>query len=201
MHENRSPYLILASGSPRRRQLLEQLGIPFLQKSVDTSEESDDSAPELQVERLAREKLDAWLTAYPEETGVPILTADTTVDLDGRMVGKPADREEAEEMIANLAGRSHRVITALALHTPSNGTLLEREITEVVFAPLTKREIEWYLNSGEWKGVAGGYRIQERGAFLVEEIKGCYYNVMGLPLRLLYGMLSATVPELFSYPD
>lgn len=193
--------LILASASPRRRQLLQQLGVAFVQKHIDTPEETDSAPPEEQVRRIALEKLNGWLSRYPLTAAQPILTADTTVDLDNMMVGKPKNRREAGVMLRNLAGRSHRVITALALHTPSGRTLVETAVTRVVFAPLGEREIEWYLDSGEWRGVAGAYRIQERGAFMVEAIEGCFYNVMGLPLRLLYGMLSSTVPEVFTYPD
>ncbi len=191
--------LILASGSPRRRELMGRLGIPFETVSMDIPEPLDGSPPEEQAIRLASLKLAAYTTAYPDRDTSPVLCADTCVELKGAILGKPADRKEAREMISALSGNTHRVITGIAFKPPASEPVLTAEITEVSFSRLLEEEIEWYLDTGEWKGVAGAYRIQERGALLIEGLKGCYYNVMGLPLRLVYGMLRDTVPELF--PD
>jgi septum formation protein len=191
--------LILASASPRRKELLSRLGIPFEVKALDTPEPLDQSPPSEQVVRLALAKLKAFRSAYPT-TKRPILCADTCVDIDGRILGKPSNEEEAEKMLFQLSGRWHRVITALALGLEGQSPIIKTAVTEVRFAELTKAEVDWYIKTEEWQDVAGAYRIQEQGALLIEEIRGCFYNVMGLPLRLVYGMLRDTVPDVFSNP-
>ncbi len=199
MNRREASPLILASGSPRRRELISRLGIPFETISMDIPEPLDGSQPEEQARRLAALKLAAYTAAYPDRNNSPVLCADTCVDLNGIILGKPEDRQEAGEMIRALSGNTHRVITGIAFKPPASPQILASRITEVTFSPLLEEEIEWYLDTGEWKGVAGAYRIQEQGALLIEGLKGCYYNVMGLPLRLVYGMLRDTVPDLF--PD
>jgi septum formation protein len=198
MKSSTSSPLILASGSPRRRELIARLGVPFETISMDIPEPLDGSPPEEQARRLAALKLAAYTATYPDRDKSPVLCADTCVDLDGYILGKAADRQEAREMIRALSGNTHRVITGLAFKPPGLPPMLAAEITEVTFSSLLEEEIEWYIGTGEWKGVAGAYRIQEQGALLIEGLKGCYYNVMGLPLRLVYGMLRDTVPDLFT---
>jgi septum formation protein len=200
------------------------MGIDFTVEPSPFEEYFDDSSPHEQTQNLARGKVRALLDTRPELRGSMILGADTCIDVDGRILGKPADRKEAERQLRTLSGRRHDVITALALY---EGALVEDapegkgaawqngptrgsaggepggtirtavEITHITVASLSEREISWYLDAGEWEDAAGGYRIQGRGAFFVERIEGCYFNVMGLPLRLFYGMLTSAGWELY----
>jgi len=137
-------------------------------------------------------KVDALLEARPDLHHRTILGADTSIDIDGWILGKPADREEAAELLRSLSGRRHKVISALSLYNGATGRIESAtETTAISVAPLDRREIEWYLDTGEWRDAAGGYRIQGRGSIFVTRIEGCYFNVMGLPLRLFYGMLTS----------
>jgi septum formation protein len=190
--------MILASASPRRKELLNRIGVRFEVMPLDTEEPVTGDPPEKQAQRLALHKLNAFLDTFPILRERTIMCADTCIDLDGEMVGKPADRREAQCMLERFSGRSHTVITAVLLSRGTGAPLTATAHTEVKFAPLSPRELSWYLDTREWSGVAGGYRIQEQGAVLVESIKGCYYNVMGLPIQLVYGMIRDTVPELLS---
>jgi len=124
-----------------------------------------------------------------EADGRPVLGCDTEVVCAGRVYGKPAGPEEAEEMLESLAGRTHDVVSGLALITPT-WEEVHRAVTRVSFRELTPRETAWYVASGEWEGRAGGYAIQGRGAALVERIEGDYLNVVGLPVALLVRVLA-----------
>lgn len=162
----------------------------------------DGAPPAAQTERLAEGKVKALISSRPELAEGYILGADTVIDLEGRVLGKPDSLQEADTYLSLLSGKTHRVITSLALScparsgtpTPHTGTLppiyLETEITEITFSSLSKEERRWYLSTEEWKDAAGAYRIQGAGALFVEHVRGCYFNVMGLPLHLFYGMLT-----------
>jgi septum formation protein len=173
--------LVLASASPRRHQLLAWLGIPFTIDSADVDETAhpDEDAGEM-VARLARAKAMAVAVRRPDAW---VLGADTTVEVDGVLLGKPADDGEAATMLARLAGREHRVSTGFALVAPG-GTprVVDVVRTRVVFRPLAEPAIRAYVASGEPDGKAGGYAIQGLGAGLIERIDGSFTNVMGLPL-------------------
>ena len=190
--------LVLASRSPRRRQLLERLRIPF---SVHPSEAEEvvppGTAPADMVVRLAREKAEIVARAYPHA-----LTpgADTIVVLDGEKLGKPADDDEAAAMLARLSGRTHTVYTGLALvHRETARVITAYETTEVTFASLSASEIEAYVLTGSPLDKSGGYGIQDdAGALLVEGIRGDYYNVVGLPLHRLYRTLSDHFADLLA---
>jgi septum formation protein len=115
---------------------------------------------------------------------------DTLIEMNGLTVGKPKDAEEAESILESLSGRKHRVVTGIALLSDPDRPLLQDHCsTDVYFKPMERDEIALYLATGEWRGVAGAYRIQERGAFFVDRIEGSYSNVVGLPLSHLYGIL------------
>ena len=180
--------ILLASGSPRRRALLADLGWRFewTASRVDESPLPGE-APEALCERLARLKAEA-----PEVgEGVLVLAADTIVVVDGRVLGKPADLVESRNMLARLQGRRHEVLTGVALRW--NGrTASAVERTEVCFRPLTPGEVAAYAATGEGMDKAGSYAIQGRGALLVSGIDGDYFNVVGLPLCRL-GMLLESV--------
>lgn len=184
--------IVLASGSPRRRELLARVGIPFQTVTPRASETHDPDAagvPDLVV-AIARRKVHAALGELPPGSRRWVLGVDTVVELDGRVIGKPRGREEAEGMLRLLSGRVHRVHSGLALLVEEGRPIdTAAACTEVTFRALADEEISFYLESGEWSGVAGAYRIQERGAFLVQGIRGSWSNVVGLPLEVFYGML------------
>ena len=184
--------IYLASRSPRRRELLAQIGVRYHLllfrerpgSGVEVSEEPlAGEAPDAYVERVARAKADAgWRRMLQRNLPqAPVLAADTTVALEGRIFGKPADRKEAASVLAALSGRSHQVLTAVALQ---NGDRLDSTLSrsEVRFKELSAREIEDYVATGEADDKAGSYAIQGRAARFVAELRGSYSGVMGLPL-------------------
>ena len=180
---------ILASGSPRRRQLLEQIGLrDFTVRPTDADESLPAGIhPGEAVERLsARKGMAARLQAGPEAL---ILAADTVVALDGAILGKPGGREEAVSMLTARSGRTHQVYTGVTL-IRGEEILTEHEVTAVTFRPLTAAEIDAYVQSGEPMDKAGAYGIQGLGALLAERLEGDYFNVMGLPLCRLGRMLA-----------
>jgi septum formation protein len=171
-----APTLVLASASPRRRALLEQLGIalhvdpPHVEESVRAGETA-----ERYVLRLAREKAEAVRTRHPGST---VLAADTSVVLDGALLGKPGSPDEALTMLRSLSGRTHHVLTAVAIAGAG-----ERLVTAAVtFAPASETALRWYVSTGEPMDKAGAYAVQGIGGFLVERIEGSHSAVVGLPL-------------------
>jgi septum formation protein len=178
---------VLASTSPQRRAILEQLGIPFDVVAPRYEEETPAVADAVEVVREhAREKARSVVDAAGER---PILAVDTAVVLDGLIFGKPADSGEAERMLERLAGKTHVVMSGLCLLTPG-WEVVEHEGTRVTFRELTPRDLAAYVGTGEWEGRAGGYAVQGRGASLVRSIEGDYLNVVGLPAALLVRVLA-----------
>jgi septum formation protein len=182
------PPLILASTSPQRRAILEQLGIPFQVVAPDF-EEAPGTSP---VERAAGKAR----SVEPDER--PVLGVDTEVLLDGELLGKPADATEAEQMLERLAGRTHEVVSGLCLRTVAWEELHE-ETTLVTFRPLTPRDLAHYVAAGEWEGRAGAYAIQGLGASLVERIEGDFLNVVGLPAALLVRLLATRFAGVYGF--
>ncbi len=181
--------LVLASASPRRAAILENAGFRFERRAVEIDETplAGESA-EAYVLRLAAEK--ACRAAEGIEGPAVVIGADTTVVLDGEMLGKPASAEDARRMLGRLSGRLHQVLTGVAVLPLPGGELRQAvETTAVTFAPLTGREIESYVATDEPMDKAGAYGIQERGGCFVTRIEGCYFNVVGLPLARLCRML------------
>lgn len=172
--------LILASGSPRRRQLLEAAHIPFEVIVADVDETNPPGMPGEQVpEHLARKKADAIAALYP---GRKILAADTIVLLDGDILGKPTDAADARAMLARLSGRMHRVVTGVCFMLDDQ-TRTFSVTTEVYFRPLSTAQIDFYVEQYKPMDKAGAYAIQEYiGMIGIEKINGDYYNVMGLPI-------------------
>ncbi len=172
------PRLILASASPRRQNLLATLGLHFLVRPVDLDETPHpDEPPEVYVRRLAEEKAAAKISP-----GELVLAADTSVILDGEILGKPADEAEARSMLARLAGREHTVLTGVALGELGLESRTVVESSRVRIAALEADEIAWYVGTGEPMDKAGSYAVQGLGAMFVEAITGDYTNVVGLPL-------------------
>ena len=181
--------IVLASGSPRRRQLLEQIGLTGFRVLPSDADESlpDGIAPGKAVERLSARKGAA--VAAQARPGALVIAADTVVALDGAILGKPRDRAEAEAMLTALSGRTHQVYTGVTL-LQDGRRLTEHEVTAVTFRPLSPEEIAAYVSTGEPMDKAGAYGIQGLGALLVERLEGDYFNVMGLPLCRLGEMLA-----------
>ena len=183
--------LVLASGSPRRRELLEGLGVEFAIRAADIDESPQPGeSPERYVERLARDKAKAVGTnAGDDAEREVVLAADTIVVLDGQLLGKPRDARDARDMLERLSAREHDVLTGVAVLAASGRQRLGIERTRVRFAPLSAAEIDWYVDSSEPLDKAGAYAIQGLGALFVEAVSGNYSNVVGLPLPLTYRLL------------
>jgi septum formation protein len=178
--------LILASGSPRRRELLAQIGVRFEVDVADIDEAPEASeVAQAYVERLALEKARVVAARH---TDAVVLGADTSVIIDGEILGKPLDEADAATMLARLAGRTHQVLTAVAL-VDGERALVRSVITQVHFRSLSEKEIQCYVATGESSDKAGSYGIQGFGAILVDAIEGSYSNVVGLPLTETAAML------------
>ncbi len=187
MSASPAPPLLLASTSPQRRAILEQLGVPF-DVVVPAYEELGDDPVEHAVGK-----------ARSVDGGDrPVLGVDTIVVCDGEVLGKPADASEAERTLERLSGRTHEVVSGLCLRTPG-WEEVHSEVTRVTFRDLTPRDLAWYLATGEWEDRAGAYAIQGRGAALVDAIDGDYLNVVGLPGALLVRLLASRFAGLYGW--
>ena len=179
------PKIILASASPRRAEILRTVNWPFetLPLDIDETRTQDEDAPPY-VQRLARAKAEAAARRSP---GSLIVGADTTVVIGDQILEKPVDHDDARRMLRQLSGHWHKVLTGVALIDASE-LRVAYETTEVKFAVMSQDEIGWYVSTGEPMDKAGAYAIQGLGARFIEGIRGDYFNVMGLPVRLLYEM-------------
>lgn len=184
--------IILASSSPRRQEILKMLDIPFqvILPNIDetlTSSVDTEDIPEL----LAREKVSAVIHSLPSQQEIQwVLGADTVIVKNGRIFGKPQSADEAAEFLKEFQGSTHTVITAVVLYNGKQKSTTSRVAkTKVTFAPMADDEIQWYLESGEWHGAAGGYRIQSLASIFIEKIEGSQSCVTGLPIHELYDML------------
>jgi septum formation protein len=188
--------ILLASTSPQRRAILEQLAIPF---DVVAPDYVEHDPPDTDAVELVREHARGKARSVAAQAGGrPVLGVDTAVSLGPKIYGKPATAAEAEAMLEELAGETHVVVSGLCLITPG-WELVEHDSTRVTFRELTPRELAHNLTWGEWEGRAGGYAIQGRGAGLVEEIDGDYLNVVGLPAALLVRILAERFPGAYGF--
>jgi septum formation protein len=179
--------ILLASTSPQRRAILEQLGVPF---EVVAPAYEEEHPTGVSPQKVVRAHAAGKARSVAAEAGDrPVLGVDTAVVIDGVVLGKPAGPEEAVEMLWILSGRTHAVVSGLCLVTPGWEEVAD-ETTSVSFRELTPRDIARYVDSGEWEGRAGAYAIQGLGAALVERIEGDYLNVVGLPAAVLIRLLS-----------
>jgi septum formation protein len=184
--------LILASSSPRRAQLLRQVGLSYQITITDVDEEYNGSEPIVFAKEMSYQK--ARNAALSTNYAI-LLAADTIVVLENRILGKPRDAAEAVKMLADLSGKRHEVITGYTLYDrPSNHSVTDYELTQVWFRDLDRDEIDAYVASGSPFDKAGGYGIQDDfGAVFINRIEGCYYNVVGLPLAKVYNDLKAYI--------
>jgi len=183
--------IILASESPRRQEFFRLLGLPFTCIPSNVDESFDPSLDaRVVVEELAARKVKKVLDIQKSDAFHWIFGADTLITLEGTFYGKPADRDDARTMLRSFQGRTHQVISGLALYNDREKKFDCRSVvSDVSFAPLTDGEIEWYLNLDEWEGVAGAYQIQGLASCFITGIKGSFSSVMGLPLREFYAIL------------
>lgn len=175
--------LLLASGSIRRKELLDQIGVQYQSASMDIDESvQDKETPNDYVLRLAREKAQAGILVNPD---LVVLAADTTVVVDGNILGKPESDQDARDMLRQLSGSAHQVLTGIAVAKYLEGELkIASQVvcTEVLFSIISDQQIEQYIKTGEPMGKAGAYGIQGKAALFVERLEGSYSNVVGLPL-------------------
>jgi septum formation protein len=188
--------LVLASTSPQRRAILEQLGIPF--EAVAPQYDEHDPPGLTPVQLVKAHAAGKARSVADGMGGRPVLGVDTAVVLEGIVYGKPRGAGQSEEMLEALSGRAHEVISGLCLLTPA-WEELEADTTRVTFRALTPRDIARYVTAGEWEGRAGAYAIQGLGATLVERIEGDYLNVVGLPAALLIRLLSECFPGAYGF--
>ena len=179
--------LLLASTSPQRRAILEQLRIPFDTVAPDFEETGDDPLEHAVGKARSVDGGDR-----------PVLGVDTVVRCGEIVLGKPADASKAERMLETLSGRTHEVVSGLCLRTQA-WEEAHTETTLVTFRELTPRDLAWYLGAGEWDGRAGAYAIQGRGAALVERVDGDYLNVVGLPAALLVRLLAGRFAGVYGF--
>ena len=182
--------MILASASPRRKEILENFGFSFKTIVKNIDETSDKTRAEEKILEIAEKKARAAAIDFPDEN---VIGADTVVVVDGKILGKPKDKKEAFSMLKSLSGRSHEVITAFSfININKNISYSDYEITKVYFKNLTDDEINWYINTKEPMDKAGAYGIQGKGAFFVEKIEGDFFSVMGFPLGKFVRFLNKT---------
>jgi len=180
------PKLILASGSPRRSEILNSVGWNFTKHSADIDEsELEGESPENYVVRLAREKAEAVAGHYPDDI---VLGADTTVVIDHQIIGKPLDLDDARRMLKMLSGKWHEVLTGVAI-AKKGETQSAMERTRVKFAAMNDAEIEFLTLNGNPLDKAGAYAVQAQAALFIEGIEGDYWNVVGLPIKLVYDLI------------
>ncbi len=182
--------MILASASPRRKEILENFGFLFKTIVKNIDETSDKTRAEEKILEIAEKKARAATIDFPDEN---VVGADTVVVVDGKILGKPKNKEDAFSMLKSLSGRSHEVITAFSfININKNISYSDYEITKVYFKNLTDDEINWYINTKEPMDKAGAYGIQGKGAFFVEKIEGDFFSVMGFPLGKFVRFLNKT---------
>jgi septum formation protein len=183
--------IILASGSPRRMDYFNLLGLPFTCVSPEVEETfSEKAEPKAVAEELALKKIRKIVEAGKNDGCLWVCGADTLIAMDGKIYGKPKDRNEAGNMLRLFSGNTHEVVSAVALYSGRTQKTDCRSVASIIsFAPLSGGEIEWYLNSGEWQDAAGAYKIQGLASCFITKISGSYSSIVGLPLREFYIML------------
>jgi len=183
--------IILASASPRRKQIFQQMQLPFRVIPPDSDEEniSEEDIKKRVIKLSYRKGLNVYSRIKKTEP-LWIASFDTLIEINGKILGKSFSEKNARETLQLLSGKIHNVYTGIALFSAQTGKWDTRTAkSEVKLINMEKKEIDFYISTGEWQGVAGCYRIQQQGALFIEWIKGCYSNIVGLPISLFYGML------------
>ena len=184
------PTLILASQSPNRRRLLEDCGVRVIARPQDINEICGLTEPSAVVQTLSGQKMDSYLKASLFDQSLPAIAVDTLVCLDGQLLGKPADRTTAFNMLEMLSGRTHEVLSGMSVYNPASKEVsVACDISLVTFRTLSCEDIDWYISTGDPIGAAGAYKIQSHGYRLIESISGSVSNIIGLPLEKLAEIL------------
>lgn len=184
--------IILASSSPRRQEILKMMNIPFQVMLPNIDEDNDSSLSPVELtKKLAQEKVNAVVNGLPTKQVIPwVLGADTVVCLNNHIYGKPTTQEEAYNFIKSLQGKTHTVVTSIALYCGSKKTIdVKTASAKVTFESMTDEEIQFYIETGDWHGAAGGYRIQGLASCFISKIEGTQSCIIGLPIFELYDML------------
>ncbi len=183
--------IILASSSPQRQKIVENLHIPFVVVSPNSDEYFDETLPpEKAVEQIAKKKAEAVINIPMKNKPHWIIAADTLIFFENKPIGKPEHADHARHILTRYANTAHTVISSVACYDDITKKLTAKtSISTVSFAPLTADEIEWYISLGEWEGAAGGYRIQGAAASFISNINGSYSGIVGLPIYELYAIL------------
>lgn len=177
------PSLILASSSPNRKALLEKGGIHVDTFAPEADESRIGDTPDEKVEGIAKRKIMAYISSPAYDENRLAIAADTLVLFGNELLGKPRDRNEADAILRKLSGNKQTVISAAAIKLPGRDAIIISDRADVIFRPLSDEEIEEYLDTGEWQGAAGGYRLQKTGYTLIDYIDGDWTTVVGLPLK------------------
>jgi septum formation protein len=183
--------IVLASGSSRRQDFFRLLGLPFhVMPAVIDEDLSATKDPEKLTREIAVKKVDKVIQDMRNSSPKWVCAADTVISTDSKIFGKPQNREEAAFMLNELSGRQHRAVTSIALYRGSDKKIFCKSVScSIYFASLSDNEIQWYLDTNEWQGVAGAYRLQGLASCFITKIEGCPSTVVGLPLREFYVML------------
>ncbi len=183
------PVIVLASQSPNRLAVLSSCGISVTARAQDIDEICGLSEPEEVVRILSFQKMKSYVDSCDFDPTIPAVSADTLVCIDNRLLGKPSDEKEARAMYRLLSGRAHSVLSGVTMYIPSKGIVgPECDKSDVFFKNLSGSDIDFYISTGDYRGVAGGYRIQSKGYLMMEKISGSLSNIIGLPLELMLKM-------------
>ncbi len=189
---NLCPKLVLASGSPNRRRTLEECGIEVIARPQDIWEICGLTNPPEVVKTLSMQKMDSYLKSELFDPGIIAVSADTLVSIDGELLGKPRDEEDAIRMYREMSGRWHDVYSGISVFIPGKKNYaVISERSRVKFMDMTDSDIDWYISTGDFMGAAGAYRIQRSGYRLIDRIDGSFSNVIGIPLERLAEMLES----------
>ena len=185
------PVIVLASQSPNRRKVLENAGIQVIIRPQNIWEICGETEPSKVVTALSFQKMDSYLKSQEFDSSLPAVAIDTLVYLDGKLMGKPKDDEDARSMLRSFSGKWHEVYSGMSVYVPqTKKTEVVCVVTRVLFHKLSESDIDWYVSTGDPKGAAGAYKIQENGFKLIDAIDGSFSNIIGIPLERLIDVLS-----------
>lgn len=185
------PVVVLASQSPNRRKLLENAGVRVITRPQNIWEICGFTEPDKVVTTISSQKMDSYLKSPEFDPSLPAVAVDTLVSLDGKLMGKPADDDDARAMLRSFSGKWHEVYSGMSVYVPALSDVRRVcEVTRVLFHPLDEDDVEWYISTGDCTGAAGAYKIQENGYKLIDSIDGSFPNIIGLPLERLVEILS-----------